>query len=213
MPDVFVAQENIQQKPVTATQLESSLHHAGMFATYCKNPENVRFGTQEPEEKILLFLRRDFITNVPWILSSLLLTISPTLIGSLSGLTNIQIITFSSGFSFIFSSIYYVFVLTYIFVNFITWYFNVSLLTNIRVMDVDFENLIYKQISETKLSLVQDVSYKQIGAIQTFYDYGDVLIQTAAPVDSFILTAVPQPQKVVETVENLIGRGIVTHGI
>jgi hypothetical protein len=183
-----------------------------MFTTYCKNPGNISFGTQESNEQILLFLRRDFITNVPWILSSLLLTIAPTLIGVLSGFANIQMIVLSANFSFILSSIYYLIVLTYIFVNFITWYFNVSLITNIRVMDVDFEDLIYKQISETKFNLVQDVSYKQIGAIQTFYDYGNVLIQTAAAMESFELNAVPQPQKVVETVENLIGKGAKAYG-
>src|SRR5437899_8823284 len=105
MPDLFVAPETNQEqavgnKPQPIGQIQSSavetlqpnIHNAGIFSTYCKNPGNISFGTQEPSEQILLFLRRDFITNVPWILSSLLLTIAPTLLSVITSWTNIQTI-------------------------------------------------------------------------------------------------------------------------
>ncbi|HSW96288.1 MAG TPA: hypothetical protein VLF89_00530 [Candidatus Saccharimonadales bacterium] len=216
MPDLFVAPETNQlnntindQQLSGVTQAEGPLpltHNTHIFTTYCEYPKNVHFGTQEPNEQVLLFLRRDFITNVPWIISSILLLLAPTLFLAVATASNIQIAMIPQNISFIFSSFYFLIVATYIFINFITWYFNSSLVTTIRVVDVDFEDIIYKNISETKLNLVQDVSYKQIGAIQTFYDFGDVLIQTAAPVDTFDLNQVPRPQHVVEVIEELIGR-------
>ncbi len=224
MPDLFVSPENNQQDvsteepqasaaaiPSAPIQATPSLHPVGMFETYCENPGNVTFGTQEPEEKILLFLRRDFITNVPWITTSLILIIAPMTFIILANLTNIQIASIPPNFSFVLVAFYYLIVATYIFVNYITWYFNVSLITNVRVIDIDFEDIIYKDVAETKLDLVQDVSYKQIGVIRTFYDYGDVLVQTAAAVDTFEMTAVPRPQRVVEVVENLIGKEHALH--
>lgn len=182
------------------------LHHIGFFATYGENPDNLHFGTQEPGERILLFLRRDFITNVPWIISGILLIFAPFLLSALASLSNIQFSAIPSNYSLIILAFYYIIVATYIYVNFITWYFNISLVTNKRILDIDFEDIIYKNVAETKLSLVQDVSYKQIGAIQTFFDFGNVLIQTAAAVDTFELTSVPQPQHVVTVVQSLIGK-------
>lgn len=78
-------------------------------------------------------------------------------------------------------------------------------------MDLDFADIIYKNVAETKLDLVQDVSYKQIGVIRTFFDYGDVRVQTAAAVDAFAMNAVPKPQKVVEVIQELIGKEEETH--
>src|SRR6266581_9423405 len=41
----------------------------GMATSFCKNPTNISFNQQRTDEKILLFLRRDFITNIHWIMS------------------------------------------------------------------------------------------------------------------------------------------------
>lgn len=216
MPDLFVAPDTMPTETTINDQqlsgtLQSNLaipetHNAHIFTTYCDYPKNIHFGAQAPNEQVLLFLRRDFITNVPWIISSILLLLAPTLFIAVANASNIQVAMIPTNISTIFSAFYFLVVATYIFINFINWYFNSSLITTDRVVDVDFEDIIYKNISETKLNLVQDVSYKQIGAIATFYDFGDVLIQTAAAVDTFDINQVPRPQHVVEVIEELIGK-------
>ena len=101
---------------------------------------------------------------------------------------------------------YYLIVATYWFINFISWYFNISLVTDKRVIDIDFSNLVYKDVAATKINLVQDVSFAQIGAIRTFFDYGDVLVQTAGTLDNFTFESAPQPENIVHIVEDLIGK-------
>jgi len=182
------------------------MHKVSMFSTYTEHPSDVSFQTQEPNEQILLFLRRDFITNVPWIAISIILILFPALFILAGNLLNTQFISLPLNYQLILLAFYYLIVATYIFINFITWYFNISLITNIRVIDVDFVDLVYKNVAETKLNLVQDMSYSQVGVIRTVFDYGDVLIQTAAATDNFNLLAVPRPQKVVQVVEDLIGK-------
>lgn len=204
MPDIFNSQTNNQEQKVSS--LLPITHPAGIFATYRENPSNITFGAQEPNEKVLLFLRRDFITNVSWITVGVVLFIVPTVFIILAKLMNTTLVTLPGNYSFVLQATYYLFVVIYLFVNFIDWFFNTSLITNLRVMDVDFENIFYKDVSETKLTLVQDVSYKQAGFSETVFDYGDVRIQTAAAVDSFNLAQVPRPQRVVEVVEQLIGK-------
>jgi hypothetical protein len=72
-------------------------------------------------------------------------------------------------------------------------------------VDVDFSSVVYKNVSSTKLNLVQDVSFSQIGAIRTFFDYGDILVQTAGTLDNFDFTASPEPENVVHIIGDLIG--------
>lgn len=99
------------------------------------------------------------------------------------------------------------------FMSFITWFFNTSLITTERVVDIDFSEVVYKNIAETKMDLVQDVSYTQSSVIRTLFNYGDVLVQTAGTIDNFDLQAVPNPDRAVEIVEEQIGKGRGTSGV
>lgn len=229
MPDIFVSQNNSDKSNIGSVEevaeetpqetaakadmyLPPNLKAASPspihgFSTYKEFPEGVTFDTQEDNETILLFLRKDFITNIPWIAGAVLLILAPFLLAFIIQFSNSPLAFFPSNFVLILGIFYYLIVIVYVFVNFITWYFNVSLITNIRVIDVDFADLIYKNVAGTKLSLVQDVSFTQVGAIRAVFDYGDVLIQTAGAVDNFVVDAVPRPERVVQIVEALLGKG------
>ena len=101
---------------------------------------------------------------------------------------------------------YYLLVTTFLFINFITWYFNLNIVTEKRLLDIEFQSVVYKNVAATKLTLVQDVSYSQIGVIRTIFNYGNVLVQTAGTIDNFIFEAVPRPEDAVHVIENLIGK-------
>lgn len=223
MPDIFVAEpkENDTTVPEMPYVLEKqersdkpipiiqppivSDHSVHLFSSFCKDPEGISFQSQENGEKILLFLRRDFITNAKWILIGAALTALPLLLmfSHLSG-NPLPFLTFN--FYLLLLFFYYLFVITYFYINFITWYYNVALITDQRVIDVDFSSLVYKDVATTKLSLVQDVSYAQVGVIRTFFNYGNILIQTAGSLDNFVFESSPNPEDAVHIVEKLIGK-------
>ncbi len=221
MPDIFVATEN--QIPTPADSLrEPTSHgeHAGLhplndnnyssrrmqlFSAFSKNPRGIHFKNQEREEKILLFIRKAIITNFKWLFISAIFLLLPPLIFIFVNFGN-QIITFPLIYVIYFLLFYYLIILAYMYVNFITWYFNIAFVTNIRIIDIDFSGLIYKNIAATKLSLVQDVSFNQIGVVRTFFNYGDVFVQTAGTYENFEFEAAPQPENAVHIIEDLIGR-------
>ncbi len=221
MPDIFVATD--KQTPEPATTLSEPLAdkentHLGnlddnnypnkrmhLFSAFSKNPQGIYFKNQEKEEKILLFIRRAIITNFKWVFVSIIFLLLPLTAFLFINFGN-QPIAFPVRYVIFFLLFYYLIIFTYIYVNFITWYFNIAFVTNIRVIDIDFSGLIYKNIAATKLSLIQDVSFVQAGAVRTFFNYGDVFVQTAGTYTNFEFEAAPQPENAVHIIEDLIGK-------
>jgi hypothetical protein len=177
-----------------------------LFSAIGKNPTDMLFQNQEENERVLLFVRKAFVTNAPWIVFAGILLILPIVVQSFFIIINFKIFVFPARYLLFFLLFYYLLILSYIYVNFITWYFKISLVTDIRVLEVDFSNLVYKHVAATKIDLIQDISYSQVGVLRTLFDYGNVLAQTAGTIDNFTFEAVPQPENVVQVIENLIGK-------
>lgn len=176
-----------------------------LFTSFWQNPTGIYFDTQEIDEHILLFLRRHPITNLPWVASSILLLLLPFAGMYVSTIINRSFIFGSPGFTIAILIFYFLLVLTSAFTNFLNWYYNISLVTEKRVIDIELNNLVGKKIAATKIALVQDVDYQQSGTIRSIFDYGDVLVQTAGAVDNFYMQAIPKPEVVVRVLENIIG--------
>jgi uncharacterized membrane protein YdbT with pleckstrin-like domain len=108
-----------------------------------------------------------------------------------------------TNFRFIFNLIWFLILSAYFLESFLTWYFNVYIVTDERIIDVDFYNLIYKEVSDANIDKIQDVTYKMGGVIRTIFNYGDVLVQTASEVPNFEFLAVPKPDQVVKVLQDL----------
>lgn len=161
-------------------------------------PNGINFETREEEEKVVLFLRRHIITNIPWILLSIVMLFVPTFVSSLKVLDTVP-----SNFRFIFILMWYLFTLIYILENFLTWFFNVYIVTDERIIDIDFYNLIYKEVSDANIDKIQDVTYKMGGVTRTLFNFGDIIIQTASELPNFDFTAVPKPDMVAKILQDL----------
>ncbi len=212
MPDLFVApkkEKEIEEKVPeeqkvsepktilpTAASPESKGGSLSAFMTY---PDSVRFNTQEDEEQIVMLLRKHWITNVPWMLLSVILIFFPTVILPLL-LTQKVLPMIPGNVALIFSLSWYLVTTGFILVNFISWYFNVYIVTNERIIDVDFYQLLYKRLASTRIAKIQDLSYKLGGVVRAIFDYGDVNIQTAGTEANFCFEAVPHPEQVVRMI-------------
>lgn len=209
MPDIFVADNKNKPKHENKKQPkpQSSGHphnRAHMLSAFCEYPSGIFFANQQRDEKVLLFLRRHFITNTFWIIIAVVLTLLP-IIGFLLGL-NLIFSNLSPTIIFFYLVLYYMAVVAFAFVQFMSWYYNISIVTNRKIVDIDFYALLYKNVASTTIDLIQDISLTQVGAFRSFFDYGDVDVQTAGTNPNFDFTAVPHPQKVVRIIEDLISK-------
>lgn len=162
------------------------------------NTNKIVFEGQEEDEKVVLLLRQHPITNIPWILTSLLMFATPTI------LTSLKLLEFlPTNFLFIAILSWYLITSGFVLEKVLSWLFNVYIVTNRRVIDIDFFNLIHKQVSYTELNKIQDITYSTGGVIGTLFNWGDVLIQTAGASPNFDFLKVPQPQQVVGKIKEL----------
>src|SRR3990172_9667450 len=117
MPDIFVKPNNFNKEALPS----SDSNRVRMFSAFITNPLGVSFVEQEPDEKVLLFLRRHFITNVPWIFITIVLIFIPLILFAFR--INLQILEALSlpiRFTVVFTILYYLIVFSYTFINFIT---------------------------------------------------------------------------------------------
>ncbi len=183
--------------------------HNHPFASYCDHPSSIWFDTQEPDEIILLLLRKHIVTNIPWILSAVALLLIPPLLFWFATAQSFSLEFFAllpSQYITIIVLFYYLIMIGFILVCFITWYYTVCLVTQKKVVDIDYSDVIYHNVAATKMNLVQDVDYTQSGAIRSMFNYGDVFIQTASKSPNFDFLAVPNPTRVAQIIEGLIGK-------
>ena len=79
-----------------------------------------------------------------------------------------------------------------------------GLITNLRIIDIDYMHLIYKHMTATKLSLIQEVSSIKSGVMSTFFNYGDIFIQTAGTMINVEFNSAPKPEEAVDMIQDLI---------
>ena len=173
------------------------------FSSLCQYPEGVTFQNQEADEEIVLLIRRDFITNVPWILSILFFAL---LLPALFILVPIFFpnIMVNQILILISASFYYTVLVTFALIYFTIWYFNVGLVTNKRVIDLDVANILVKETSEARLSSIADVTYTQVGGIRGIFDYGDVRILTETYEQNIEFDRAPNPNMIRKIIGDLL---------
>lgn len=179
---------------------------ARMFSTFVEHPSGIRFRGQHAQEKILLFLRKHWITNTGWIVASFLLLIVP-----IFGLPFIDVVDFLPseipfGYIIVGFAFWYLITLGYILLNFLFWFYNVNIITTERIVDVDFIYLLYNEISSTVIGKVEDVTYKRAGLIGSLFDYGNVFVQTAGTIPNIEFLSVPHPSIVARIITDLLQR-------
>lgn len=174
------------------------------LTSFSVNPKGVRFETQKEDETIILFLRQHIIVNIPWLIIAAVLLVTPTVFFPLV-LANIQLpFTIPLGYIIVGTLFWYLITVGFILMNFLRWFFNIYIVTNERVVDIDFIHLLYKEFSEARLEKVQDLSYKSGGFFAAFFNFGDVSIQTAGELPNFEFDAVPRPERVLQTISELV---------
>lgn len=173
-------------------------HTKHPFSSLLVNPHIFDFEERDSQEKIILVARPHWITNLSWILTAVALFIAPSLLKFVPLVGDIP-----AKFQMIGILAWYLVSFAFAFEKFLSWYFDVFIITDERIIDISFNNLLDKKFSEAKISMVQDVTSRVIGVIPTMFNYGTVFIQTAAEVAEIHFENVPNPEKIIKVLQIL----------
>jgi len=89
------------------------------------------------------------------------------------------------------------------FVFWIDYYFDVWIITDRRIIDIEQMGLFKRNVSELEHSKVQDVTTEIHGILPTLLKYGFVYVQTAGKKTRFIFKQVPKPMMIRKMILNL----------
>lgn len=216
MPDIFITPPKDKDKKATTEEAKIALekshvisneNHIHCLSSFCTNSDIFSFHSQDPGEKIILFLRRHFITNIGWLFIAFVFSIIPPLL-FIFGISFFEFLNLNFSVKLITSIIifYYLILFAYVMLNFLDWFYNVTIITEKRIVDIDYYGLLYHNVAITKLTQIEDVNYTKIGFLRSIFNYGDVYAQTAGSVsDHFDMLAIPQPEKIANFISDLIG--------
>lgn len=210
MPDLFVAKKNVSRNdtppPVReeTSPVQKTSHTNGM-TVFSEFPGNIQFENQEPDEIIHLFLRRHFVTNVRWMsLSILLILLPPIFITFFLPVLAYSGIVIPANFLLVLLLLYYLILLGYMFTSYVSWFYNIGIVTNMRVVDIDLDDITRKNVAATEMEDLIDVDYRQQGFLQNFFDYGNVHMQIEGIKPNFEFLSVPHPAKVADVISDLM---------
>lgn len=177
-----------------------------MFSAYLERPVGCRFEGQDPNEKILLLLRAHPITNLSWISVALLVAIIPFVAVKITPYLGFSLSGVPSSFLVTGLMINYLLMLVIIFQGFLEWYFNATIITNEKVVDIDFEYLLYKGVDLAPLSKIEETDSVTAGFLRTIFNFGDVKVQTAGATVAIEMKNIPRPAIVADMILDLIGK-------
>lgn len=221
MPDIFIAQNNNKKTENPLSPKEASRkvgisekhekkidhHNKNHLERGRKISKKISFSNQKENEEIILFLRAHFITNFPWIAISVILITLPIIILVISNFIDSSFPFVTAELIFILILFYYLITFAYAFINFMKWFYNILIITNLGIVDIDYSGLLYHDVAFTKLNLIEDVNYIKTGFLRSLFNFGDVFIQTAGGKENLEGIGIPNPSDAAHIIADSIGKG------
>lgn len=94
-------------------------------------------------------------------------------------------------------SIYYLIAITFSFIAWISFYYDIYIVTKGEIIEITQEGFFGRKISQLSLLRVQDVTSTVKGILQTIFSFGDVLVETASEAqENFLLKSIANPQEI-----------------
>lgn len=157
-----------------------------------------RFADEQTDEEVALLLRAHPITNIRWVIGAAALLVFPQIFLWTGGFGLIP-----PGMVFIARLLVYLLVMGYVLENFLHWYYSVLIVTNERIVDIDFRGLLYRSVAYASLNKIEQPSLFSGGLIRTFFRFGNVEIATAATEVQVRIQDVPYPDRVLKVIAQL----------
>jgi uncharacterized membrane protein YdbT with pleckstrin-like domain len=152
---------------------------------------HINFDGKRENETIIVFTRRHWFVLFTTVFGGFLMSLLPFVFVILGAGLLVQY-NLSAIFT-LFWSLYIMSVWYFIFYQLTMYVLDTWIVTNQRVMDIMQIRFFSRKVSELNLESIQDISVNTNGIIQSYFNYGNVEIQTAGAAQRFLFEEVPHP--------------------
>jgi len=162
------------------------------------------FPGKDSKEAVFIFARPYFVAFIPTALIFLFIFLT-SLVFQL-GVTQGWIGHFTDDIAnsvVLFVGLFQLFVLVVFLVAILDFYYDIIIVTDRRMVDIDQEQLLFRSISELNLEEVEDVNSSISGFMQTLFGYGTILVQTAGEQENFIAKNFRNPREIASIISDL----------
>jgi hypothetical protein len=155
------------------------------------------FPGQRKSEKVVFLLRAHWLELAWHTIVTFVLAVMPIIAYGVKDIVAPDIAS-SSFFPMIILgfSAYYLFLLVYFYVGWLDYYLDVWIVTTERIINIVQDGMFQRRVSELNMYSIQDVTSEVRGIVQTFFKYGDVIVQTAGTHTHFRFHKIPNPYQV-----------------
>lgn len=172
-------------------------HSASFLSSLCINPP-IRFKNQNKDEIVLVLVRRHPATQIPWVVLAVFLT----LFSLFTSVFIARFFTAQIAFFCVFFSLSVIF--TYSYTNIVHWIYNVGIITEQRVVDIDFLLFTSTDLATTTIEDITEVNTKSSGFWAGIFRYGTVFVSTRGPLPNIEFGDCPDPQYVTMVITDLM---------
>lgn len=86
-----------------------------------------------------------------------------------------------------------------------TYYMDIWVVTNKRIIDIDYQRLFDRNIAILRLDRVQDITTHVQGIVGTLLRYGSVNVQTAGSDKEFVIDQIANPEALRDAISKVAG--------
>jgi hypothetical protein len=161
---------------------------------------------QRPDEKVLLFLKRHWITPLEIVFYMTMLYAIPIVIAYafFDRVTSYLEHPVFGPIILMVASVYAMGVWLFGFLEFTDYSLDIWIVTNERIINIEQKGLFTRVAAELHLSAIQDVTSTVHGMLHTFLDYGNVHVQTAGERTRFVFKDIPRPERIKEAIVRFV---------
>lgn len=167
-------------------------------------PRDVFFESQNPNERIFLYMRRHWSENIGWIVKNIFYSLIPPFIVYFINLLKVDFGFISTANLATILLIYYSFIFTTVVRDFFDWYFDPYFVTNERLIHYEFKPFTRYEVKETMLESVQKIEEKAGGISSNLYNYGTLIIRIEGPGEFIEFKNIKNSTKVRDIISDLV---------
>lgn len=114
---------------------------------------------------------------------------------------------------YLLSTVFWMFYSIFLYIHWLNYELDILCITDSRLISIEQKSFLNREVGETYLDKVQEVSFQVKGLFANLFDYGHIEPKTAGSTSRFDMTFSPHPMENARKLNNIIDEYKVRRGI